>query len=141
MIELFAVTPDQDEAFLAAWRAEAPPGTALYRALRDDVPHRFAAVPAEERGGVLLIAAFDDDRFLAAWPAVHDVFATRRGYIGERLLPTRDGGFAAIVRWSSPLMYARTVREAGDLIAGLGFASRTALYIPESRSTLTGRRR
>jgi hypothetical protein len=128
VIELFAVTPEQDEAFLAAWQAEAPPGTALYRALRDDVRLRFAAVPAEDAGGVLLIAAFDDDRFLAHWPAVRDVFSRRQGYIGERMLRSRDGHVAAVVRWSSPLMYARTVREEGDLIAALPFESHAALY-------------
>jgi hypothetical protein len=130
VIEFFAVTPDQDEAFLAAWKAEAPPATALYRALRDDVPLRFAGVPAEDTGGVLLIAAFDDDRFLADWPAVREVFSARQGYIGERLLRARDGRFAAVVRWSSPLMYARTVRAEGDVIAALPFASQAALYIP-----------
>jgi hypothetical protein len=130
VIEFFAVTPDQDEAFLAAWRAEAPPGTALYRALRDDARLRFAAVPAEDAGGVLLIAAFDDDRFLADWPAVREVLSARQGYIGDRVLDAADGRFAAVVRWSSPLMYARTVRAEGDLIASLPSATHAALYIP-----------
>ena len=74
MIELFAVAPQDDAAFLAAWAAEAPPGSTLHRALRSDVRWRFAGLLAgapDAAGGVLLIVPFDvpegeDDRFLAA---------------------------------------------------------------------------
>lgn len=134
MIELFAVPPDEDAAFLAAWAAEAPPGATLHRALRADVPYRFASGAPDAAGGVLLIVPFavpeaDDERFLAAWEAVREVFSAHRGYLGAELLPSPGARFVAVVHWSSPLMYARTVREEGDLIAALPYPSRPALYI------------
>ena len=137
MVELFAVSPHEDAEFLAAWAAEAPPGATLHRALRADVRHRFAALPPgapDGAGGVLLIVAFDvpageDDRFLAAWEAVRERFSARRGYLGAQMLRSRDGRFVAVVHWSSPLMYARTVRGEGDVIAALPFASDAALYV------------
>ena len=136
VIELFAVPPHEDEAFLAAWAAEAPPGSTLHRALRADVAHRFASPSPgapDDAGGVLLIVPFEvpagaDDRFLAAWEAVREVFSARRGYIGAQLLRSPDARFVAVVHWSSPLMYARAVREDGDLIASLPFAGHAALY-------------
>ena len=74
MIELFAVPPPQDDAFLEAWNDEAPAGAILHRALRADVPYRFAGLAAsagEHEGGVLLIVPFEvpageDARFRAA---------------------------------------------------------------------------
>ena len=95
----------------------------MYRALRDD-----AAVPVVEldadrevvhedgdpdgEGGVALIEWFevpdgDDDGFRAAWEDQRADFARQRGYLGSRLYRTGDG-YVALVRWSSPLMYART---------------------------------
>ena len=137
MIELFAVAPEEDAAFLAAWAAEAPPGATLHRALRADVPHRFASLASggpDDEGGVLLIVPFEvpageDERFLTAWQSVAEVFATRRGYLGAQLLPSPDTRFVAVVHWSSPLMYARAVREEGDVIAALPFPGQPALYI------------
>jgi hypothetical protein len=137
VIELFAVPPDEDAAFLAAWAAEAPPGATLHRALRADVPHRFASLASggpDGAGGVLLIVPFDvpageGDRFLASWEPVREVFSARRGYLGAELLHSRDARFVAVVHWSSPLMYARAVREQGDLIAALPFPSHPALYL------------
>lgn len=137
MIELFAVAPDEDDAFLAAWAAEARPGATLHRALRPDVPRRFASLErggADGAGGVLLIVPFDvptgeDDRFLAAWEAVREVLSARRGYLGAQLLPSPEARFVAVVHWSSPLMYTRALREDGDLIAALPFTSRPALYV------------
>ena len=137
MIELFAVPPQDDAAFLAAWTAEAPPGSTLHRALRSDVRWRFAGLPAgapDAAGGVLLIVPFDvpegeDDRFLAAWEPVGDVFAARRGHLGAQLLRSPDARYVPVVHWSSPLMYARTVREEGDLIAALPFPAHPALYV------------
>ena len=136
MIELFTVPPQEDDAFLAAWAAEARPGATLHRALRADVPHRFAGLASggpDGDGGVLLIVPFElpageDERFLAAWEEVRAVFSTRRGYLGAQLLESPDARFVAVVHWSSPLMYARAVREQGDLIAGLPFPARPALY-------------
>ena len=137
MIELFDVPADEDGAFLAAWAADAPPGATLYRALRADVPHRFASVASggpEAAGGVLLIAPFevreaDDERFLAAWEEVRAVLSARRGYLGAQVLRSPDARTVAVVHWSSPLMYARAVREEGDLIAALPFPAQPALYL------------
>ena len=137
MIELFAVPPAEDAAFLAAWAAEAPPGATLHRALRAEVRERFAALPSGApvgAGGVLLIAAFDvpesgDDRFLAAWEPVREVLSARQGHLGAQLLRSPDARFVAVVHWSSPLMYARAVRQEGDLIAAMPFPAHAALYV------------
>jgi Antibiotic biosynthesis monooxygenase len=137
VIELFAVPPQEDEAFLAAWRAEAPPGATLHRALRPDVQHRFAGLAAggpDAGGGVLLIVPFEvaageEERFRAAWEEVRAVLSTRRGYLGAQLLRSPDARRVAVVHWSSPLMYARAVREEGDLIAALPFPAQPALYL------------
>src|SRR3954452_20188753 len=94
MIELFAVPGGEDEAFKAAWAAEAPRGAVLYRALRADAPHRFASVTDGPTRGALLITDATADL---------DQFAGRQGFLGVRV----DGDLAA-VHWSSPLMYART---------------------------------
>ena len=138
VIELFAVPPEEDEAFLAAWDAEAPPGATLHRALRADTRERFASLASgapDDAGGVLLIVAFDvpageDDRFLAAWETVREGFSPRRGYLGAQMLRSPDARFVAVVHWSSPLMYARAVQQDGDLIAGLPFPVHPALYVP-----------
>jgi hypothetical protein len=134
VIEFFRVPPAQDEAFVAAWRAEAGPGATLHRALRADVRLRFASLPSGARGGVLLLVPFDvstgdEDRFLAAWEPVREVFAARQGFVSARLLRDPDARFVAVVHWSSPLMYDRAVRQEGDLIAALPFAAHPALYV------------
>ena len=137
MIELFDVPADEDAAFLAAWAAEAPPGATLHRALRADVPQRFASLSAggpDTSGGVLLIVPFEvpeaeHERFLAAWEEVRAVLSVRRGYLGAQVLRSPDGRTVAVVHWSSPLMYARAVREEGDLIAALPFPAQPALYL------------
>jgi hypothetical protein len=97
---------------------------------------RFASLASgapDAAGGVLLIVPFEvpageDDRFLAAWEPVPERFAEHRGYLGARLLRSPDARFVAVVHWSSPLMYARTVREEGDVIAALPFRGDAALY-------------
>jgi hypothetical protein len=131
MIEFFTVAPEQDPAFLAAW-AEAAPAATLYRALRADSPHRFAALATEavpERaGGVLLLVRFDTaerDRLAAAWEPVREAFARRQGFLAANLHEQ-----VAVVHWSSPLMYARTVQQVGDLIAAIPFRSEQGLYVP-----------
>jgi heme-degrading monooxygenase HmoA len=144
VIELFVVSPDEDEAFLAAWTAEAPHGATLHRGLRSDVHLRFASLTSgapDGAGGVLLIVPFDvppgeDERFLAAWEATRERFSARRGCLGAQLLHGLDARFVAVVHWSSPLMYARTVREEGDLIAALPFAGPAALYVRAAASPL-----
>jgi hypothetical protein len=138
VIELFAVAAGEDAGFLAAWAAEALPGSALYRALRADVRERFAGLPPGaadgDGGGVLLIVPFEvpggeDEAFLAAWDPVRAAFSAHRGHLGAQLLRSPDGRRVAVVHWSSPLMYARTVREEGDLIAALPYPATPALYV------------
>ena len=135
MIEFFAVTPDEDQAFLAAWEASAPPETTLHRALRADVRWRFVALPGESRDGVLLVAAFGvtaDDDFRAAWEPVREAFSARQGFVGAQVREDAAGRAVAIVHWSSPLMYQRAVRALGDLIAAMPYAAQAALYVPVS---------
>ena len=154
--EAFDVPPDADPAFLADWTEARPAGGALLcRALRLDVRPRYVAIgraagagpgdphrlvwedgAPEGAGGVLLIEPFAvpagaDERFLAGWTAVRERFAAQRGYLGARLYRGADR-FVAVVRWSSPLMYARTLRqpEVSEAIAALPFPGRPALYLP-----------
>jgi hypothetical protein len=137
VIEFFTVRPEEDAAFLAAWAAEATPGATLHRALRAQVQPRFASLASSApdiAGGVLLIVAFDvpageDDRFLIAWEPAREVFSARQGYVGTQVHRGADADFVAVVQWSSPLMYARTVDQEGDVIAAIPFASRAALYV------------
>lgn len=71
----------------------------------------------------------DDAAFLAAWEPVREAFSARRGHLGAQLLRSPDTRFVAVVHWSSPLMYARAVREEGDLIAALPYSAHPALYV------------
>jgi hypothetical protein len=91
---------------------------------------------------VLLIVPFevaegDEDRFRAAWETAREVLSGHRGYLGAQVLPGPGASFVAVVHWSSPLMYARAVREEGDVIAALPFPGEPALY---ARFTSPGRR-
>ena len=95
---------------------------------------RFAGLASGGPDGVLLIVPFDvpggdEERFLAAWEPVGAAFAARRGHLGAQLLRSPDARLVAVVHWSSPLMYARAVREEGDLIAALPFPAHPALYV------------
>ena len=93
----------------------------------------------EGAGGVLLIDAVEvpadeDERFLADRERIRAVFAARRGYLGTRLhrsLGTARFRFVEVVRWSSPLMYARALRqpEVGQAASARRFAGRPALYL------------
>jgi hypothetical protein len=115
VIERYAVPPGEDDAFLAAYAADAPPGHTLYRALRDDASYRYASVPGPPRDGALLIAQADEAR----WAAATAAFAGRQGYLGAE-----RHGELGLAHWSSPLMYARTVNALGELLPGTA----TALY-------------
>jgi hypothetical protein len=122
VIEAYEVLPGEEDEFLAAWAAEAPAGMTLYRALRDDVRPRFAALADAPQGGVLLIVPFAGE---PDWDDALRVFASRRGYLGARVVRDPDDRRVGVVHWSSPLMYARTVRAQGDPIGG-------ALYVRAS---------
>ena len=104
MIELYTVPPGEDDAFREAFALDGPPGHSLYKALRDDTPHRFASIDGPPRDGALLITPYDDE-------ALHS-FEGRQGFLG---VERHDA--LGLVRWSSPLMYARATRVRGALYA------------------------
>jgi hypothetical protein len=145
------------------WIAASPSppesGETLYRALREDVALRFVAVAHAEfagaeayevvhedgdvdgAGGAVLVTPFElpaggEDELLAHWSRLRELFAPRQGYLGSRLLhgagPARFR-YVAIVRWSSPLMYARTLREPAveEVLAAQPFPGEPALYLAE----------
>ena len=83
---------------------------------------------------MLLIVPFDvpegeDAGLRAAWAPVAEALSARRGHLGARLLRGSDARLVAVVHWSSPLMYARALREDGDLIAALPYPAQPALYV------------
>jgi hypothetical protein len=136
IVDVFAVPPGEDEAFVAAWRDEER-AAVLYRALRDDVDFRFVEIgedgaPDTTDGGCVLIEPFvvpaaEDERFLAAWERRREALTGRRGYLGAQLLrPDGDFRFVDVTRWSSPLMHFRASRE----VEPLPFRSSPALYQP-----------
>ena len=127
----------------------APEGAGgdLYRALRDDVAFPFVRLgpgdlyevvcedgDPDGAGGVLLIEPFEvsdgaDEEFLARWRAARELVAPQRGHLGTRLYRgSAEFRFVSVVRWSSPLMFARAPRPA------MPFASHPALYQPVTPS-------
>jgi hypothetical protein len=62
-----------------------------------------------------------------AWEPFRALLAPRQGYLGSRLYRAEDGD-VALVRWSSPLMYARALREPEIGAAAEGLDA--ALYLP-----------
>jgi hypothetical protein len=104
-----------------------------YRALRADAVVPFVEIgrgggweivhedgDPDGDGGVVLIEQFEvpnvgDDEFLVEWNTAREAFAGAQGYLGARLLrrpATSDFRFVSLVRWSSPLMYARADKPA-----------------------------
>jgi hypothetical protein len=110
----------------------SPAHAALY-----EVVHEHGDI--DGAGGVLLVDPFEvpageDEDFLAGWERVRELFAARQGYLGTRL--HRSVGpagfrFVAIVRWSSPLMFARTLQqpEVEAATAAMPFPGYPALYL------------
>src|SRR3954471_24830297 len=92
----------------------------------------------DTEGGVILISPFEvgadaDDRFLAGWNRARELLAGQQGHIGTRLhrsLGPADFRFVDIARWSSPLMFARTLQrpEFQAAAEALPFTSHRALY-------------
>lgn len=129
---------------------EPPTEGAVYRALRRDVRFPFVAVGGEGAayevvhedgtvdidGGVLLISAYavpetEDAGFGEAFERLRNVLAGQRGYLGTRLLRAVEPAperFAALLRWSSPLMYTRTL--ALPELEPVPFPTESALYLP-----------
>jgi heme-degrading monooxygenase HmoA len=158
LIDLFEVSPGDDDGFLADWASERVAGGVLYRALRDDVDFRFVAVAdvgedssrpglyevVHEEGvpdgaeGVTLINPFEvpegeDESFLAGWEGARAALADQRGYLGTRLhrsAGAADFRFVNLARWSSPLMFARATQRPEFRAAGAGipFRAHPALY-------------
>jgi hypothetical protein len=129
-------------------------GGVLYRALRGDVARRFVHISRDApppfaaaydvvhedgdpdgAGGAVLIAPLDgDDELVAEWEAVRGQLAGRQGYLGSRLHRSAGAAefrFVALVRWSSPLMYARTLRQPAAEQALAALPSAPALYLAE----------
>jgi hypothetical protein len=96
----------------------------------------------EQSGGVWLIACFEvpdggDLRLGEGWERVRALLAARQGYLGSRLYRSAEltsFRFVAVVRWSSPLMYARALQqpEITDAAAALPFPFQSALYLAVS---------
>lgn len=76
-------------------------------------------------GGVVLLAFLDGQE--EAWEALRGLLAPRQGYLGSRRY-RGEAGSVALVRWSSPLMYARALREPAIGAAADGL--RAGLYLP-----------
>jgi hypothetical protein len=118
---------------LGADRSESPfpVHAADYELAHEDGDHGVA-------GGTVLIDPFEvpgdgDARFVAACARLRERFALRRGYLGSRLYRS-DGPatfrFVQLVRWSSPLMFARALDDpaVAAAIEAVPFTSRPALY-------------
>jgi heme oxygenase (mycobilin-producing) len=157
LINLFEVSPEDDDAFLAAWQSERVEGGVLLRALRADADFRFVALEAGAAGagdrlyeviheegapdgaeGVTLVNPFevparDDERFVAGWQRARAALADQRGYLGTRLHRSAgdaDFRFVDVARWSSPLMFARATGrpEFRAANADLPYRAHPALY-------------
>ena len=106
--------------------------SADYETVHEDGDH-------DRRGGTLLIDPFEvdvsgDDEFLVACAALRDQLERRQGYLGSRLYRSTGPAtfrFVNLVRWSSPLMFARALADpaAAAAIAAVPFTSRPALYL------------
>jgi len=72
----------------------------------------------------------DDEAFLADWESER----VEPGVLYRALRPDADFRFVAVVRWSSPLMVARTLQqpEAERAIASIPFPGHPALYLPHA---------
>jgi hypothetical protein len=161
VISAFAVGAEADAALLSAWenvagaalyralRSDvAPRFVAVSPAEPPATPfpaHVAAYEPVHEdgepegAGGTVLIAPYEvpagaDERFAAAWEELRARLAPRQGYLGARLYRGADGAdfrFVALVRWSSPLMYARALKdpEIAGAVAAIPCPGHPALYL------------
>ena len=68
---------------------------------------------------------------------MRELLAPRQGYLGSRLHRGAAGGFrfVAVVRWSSPLMHARALREPEIAEAVAALPSPGALYLRHGGAT------
>ena len=70
---------------------------------------------------------------MVAWERVREVFAAQRGYLGTRLHRSVGGAdfrYVNVARWSSPLMFARALKQPDfqRVDAGIRWACHPALY-------------
>jgi hypothetical protein len=89
--------------------------------------------------------AADHERLAAAWEALRALLADRQGYLGARLFRSEEPAelpVVGVVRWSSPLMYARALAqdEVSAARAALPVPSRPALYLAMSDDPPRGER-
>jgi heme oxygenase (mycobilin-producing) len=143
-VRLFrALRPDVDFRF-ASVATEAPLIDLPFEAHsgRYEIVHDDGSATGTE--GVTLINPFEvpadaDERFLAGWNQARELFAAQQGYLGTRLhrsLGPADFRFVNVVRWSSPLMFARALQrpELQRMTAAIPFASHPALYTSATRA-------
>jgi len=99
MVEFFDVRNADEASFREAWAGAAPDGAVLYRALREDVRPRYAALsdPPGPDGGVLLLTTEPIE--LTPLRGLQGFIA---GWVDEDV---------TVVHWSSPLMVARARAE------------------------------
>jgi heme-degrading monooxygenase HmoA len=168
LITAFEVPPEADEAFVAALsgtgtlhralradvdfryvvvgREPVPALPFAAHAGRYEIVHADGAPDGDQ--GVTLINAFevaetDDDEFLAGWGRARDVLAAQPGYLGTRLhrsVEPADFRFVNIARWSSPLAFARALKQpAFEPVAAATarFAAHPALYLVVRRPVRT----
>jgi heme-degrading monooxygenase HmoA len=160
-IAAYEVPPEEDERFLASWERAAPPAVlhrALradvdFRFVTVGAASAELPFPAhageyeiaredgtpDVAGGVVLVNPFevpegDDERFLAGWERARGTLAPQRGYLGTRLhraAGPADFRFVNVARWSSPLMFARALKEPefAEAARAIPFVSHPALYL------------
>ena len=133
-----SLRPDVDFRFVEVAQADSPPvwdefeaHAGVYEVVRED------GTPDIE-GGVVLINPFEvpddqDERFLDGWDGAREALGKQRGYLGTRLhrsLGPADFRFVNIARWSSPLMFARALKQPEFQKAAqtLPFPAHPALY-------------
>jgi hypothetical protein len=119
-IEFFAVPPEDDEAFIAAWR-EAHGAAPLFRAIRADAESRFVGIAPDGPYALVFEDGAVDDPVgvLLIDVKALDPARGRRGYLGMRRYAAEALPDVTIVRWSSPLMVQR---------AGPAVSAHAALY-------------
>jgi hypothetical protein len=107
-IDFFDVPPEEDDAFIAAWREEhgAAP---LFRAIRADAGSRFVGIaPAGPYALVHEEGAVDaPDGVLLIDVTALEPSPGRRGYLGMRRYAAAGLPDVTVARWSSPLMVQR----------------------------------
>jgi heme oxygenase (mycobilin-producing) len=133
-----ALRPDVDFRFVEVAQGDSPQDWNEFKAHPGSyVVVRQDATPDIE-GGVVLINPFEvpddeDERFVDGWDRAREALGRQRGYLGTRLhrsVGPADFRFVNVARWSSPLMFARALKEPDFQRAAqaLPFPAHPALY-------------